>query len=336
MIRTAVTLASIFRRPIRVTNVRAKRSQPGLRPQHLQSVLVSAKLCNAVVTGAAIGSTEITFVPGKMEKSFFEHIDTGTAGSISLIAQTIVPISLFGFVELDVALLGGTEFPHSPTIYYIGRVVLPIYQRLGASVQIRLEKRGYYPRGGGIVKLQCVRDSASIPLVFKEDAERRKLASILSCSRMLPEHVSHRQLESAKARLSHEGVEIISTQIESGGRSISPGSSVLVYNASESNYVGCSALGEKGKRSEQVGEEAAQNFLKEIEPSPNVDSHLADMLVTLLCCVEGRSSFTTSEITQHFVTNLEVAKMITGCKAEYHKEGSYWRVRIVGASEKPN
>ncbi|HVB12706.1 MAG TPA: RNA 3'-terminal phosphate cyclase [Nitrososphaerales archaeon] len=336
IIRTAVTLASIFNKPIRITNIRAKRKQPGLRPQHLQSVLTSAKLCGAKLDGATVGSTQIEYKPSKLLKSFKEPIDTGTAGSVSLIAQTIIPISLFGGINLDAIMVGGTEVPNSPTVDYLDRIVLPIYKRLGAKIEFKVTQRGYYPKGGGILKLNCSRQSESKPLSLDKVVSNRSAASIFSCSRSLPKHVSLRQVESAKAMLARGGVETIGTNLDNEGRSLSPGSSILIYDVSDSRFVGASGLGERGKPSERVGEEAAKDFLKEIAVSPNVDSHLADMLVTLLACVKGNNSFTTSFITDHFTTNMEVAKKISGCDVEYHKEGSFYKVNIGGSSEKPN
>lgn len=336
IIRSAISLASIFNKQVRITNIRAKRKEPGLRPQHLQSVLASAKLCNAKLEGATVGSTEIDYKPGKLLKLFNEPIDTGTAGSVSLIAQTIIPISIFGGTGLDVTLMGGTEVPNSPTIDYLDKIALPMYRKLGAKIELKIEKRGYYPRGGGILKLRCSRLSEIKPLLLEPNSPNQVDASILSCSRSLPRHVSLRQTESAKALLARVGVEVSSTALDSEGRSSSPGSSILIYHISNSGFIGSSSLGERGKPSERVGEQAAKDFLKEIEASPNVDSHLADMLVTLLCCVKGNSSFTTSYITDHFTTNMEVAKRISNCDIEYHKEGMLHQVNIVGSSEKPN
>lgn len=336
IIRSAVSLASIFNKPVRIVNVRAKRKEPGLRPQHLQSVLASATLCNAKLTGATIGSTEIVYEPKKPLKFFNEPIDTGTAGSVTLIAQTIIPISIFNGTNLDIALFGGTEVPNSPTVDYLDRIVLPIYRKLGAKIELKIERRGYYPKGGGILRLRCSRQSESKPISFGENRSDQKSIGIFSCSRSLPRHVTLRQVESAKTLLMRSGIEISSATTDSDGNAASPGSSILIYKTSESEFIGSSALGERGKPSERVGEQAAKDFTREISGEPNVDSHLADMLVTLLCCVKGRSSFTTSEITAHFKTNAEVATKLSNCNIEYHQEGTSQRVNIVGSSEKPN
>jgi RNA 3'-terminal phosphate cyclase (ATP) len=336
IIRSAISLASIFSKPVRITNIRAKRKEPGLRPQHLQSVLASAKLCNAKLEGAVVGSTEISYKPSKPLKLFNESIDTGTAGSVSLIAQTIIPISIFGGAGLDVTLLGGTEVPNSPTVDYLDKIALPIYRKLGAKIEFKIERRGYYPRGGGILRLRCSRQSESKPLRLESRTGNQSPVEIFSCSRSLPRHVSLRQTESAKALLSRGGIDISSTTLDTDGQSSSPGSSILIYEVSDSSFVGSSALGERGKPSERVGEQAAKDFMREMADLPNVDSHLADMLVTLLCSVKGESSFTTSAITDHFTTNMEVAKKISNCSVEYHKHGSLYQVNIVGSAEKPN
>lgn len=336
IIRTAISLASIFNKPVRITNIRAKRKEPGLRAQHLQSVMTSARLCNAKLEGTTLGSTEILYRPGKLVKLFNEPIDTGTAGSVSLIAQTIIPISIFGGTGLDVTIIGGTEVPNSPTVDYLEKIVLPVYRKLGAKIEFKIEKRGYYPKGGGILKIRCSRQSESSPISIDGKNEPPTPTSIFSCSRSLPRHVGLRQVESAKNLLSREGFDIKTTTLDCDGNSFSRGSSVLVYSVSESRFIGSSALGERGKPSERVGEQAAKDFVREVSSLANVDSHLADMLVTLLSCVKGNSIFATSDITEHFKTNMKVATAISNCNVEYHKDGSFYRVNIVGSSEKSN
>lgn len=332
ILRTAVSLSCVFNRPIKIANIRKNRSVPGLRPQHLQSVLASAKLCNAKVSGANVGSTKIEFIPGEVDGSYTGTIDCGTAGSISLIAQTIIPISIFRKINLHVTLHGGTEVPNSPTIDYIQSVVLPIYREM-CHIDLKILRRGYYPRGGGIVELACSNQKVS-QFSFPTASERPRSVSIMSVSRRLPDHVSVRQLESAKKALQKQGFEIGSAKTDHTGNSFSPGSSILIYLISDSSLIGSSSLGQRGLISELVGEEAAKNFVTEAANSPNVDSNLADMLLTLFCV--GSYSFTTSSITNHFKTNAEIATKISGCVVEYHKFGSIWQVTVNGSSEKPN
>ncbi|MGI0091977.1 MAG: RNA 3'-terminal phosphate cyclase [Nitrososphaerales archaeon] len=334
IVRTSMSLSTIYGEPIRIKNIRSRRKQRGLRPQHLQSVLASARLCKGTLDGAFVGSTEIEFKPGRILNSFDEDIDTGTAGSICLIAQTIIPISIFGKVDLNLRIMGGTEVPNSPTVDYLVKVVLPVYQKLGAKIRMEVEQRGYYPRGGGILKLSCSGTDRNEPLVFDDvdkSAESGKQAGIISCSRNLPSHVSQRQLDVAKADLVAAGFSSLSSSLDNEGRSFSPGSSILVHSKSESILIGSSSLGERGKPAEKVGAEAVQNYLNEIAGCANVDSHLADMLMTLLGCVNGKSVFTTSFLSDHFATNALVAKMITRCSIDHRRAGSSsWMVEVTG------
>ena len=285
--------------------------------------------------GASVGSTELEFVPGTLPKKFSGTIDTGTAGSVSLIAQTIIPISIFGNVELDVEIHGGTEVPKSPTVDFISRLVDPLYEKIGGRVEISIKKRGYYPRGGGIVSVKSSKARGSKPIELLPLNEVPAV-KILSVSRSLPAHVAVRQAQSAKSAVEHKISGQVDTEIDSSGDSLSPGSSILIYERGASRFIGSSSLGERGKKAEIVGEEAAQIFLDEVRHEPAVDSHLADMLVTLLSCVEGKSQFTTSFLTDHFSTNCIIAQKLTGCQISTKKSGETFLVEIVGSPEKPN
>jgi RNA 3'-terminal phosphate cyclase (ATP) len=334
ILRTSLTLASILGKPVRITKIRAGRSEPGLRPQHLQSLVAASRICGAEFRGGKVGSTEVEFFPGALPKKFSGLLDTGTAGSISLIAQTIIPISILGGVDLDVEIRGGTEVPNAPTIDYLTRVVTPVYRNLGAEIELDMKQRGYYPKGGGIVHLRTFNRRKIGPIEFV--SEEAPPVKILSISRELPEHVAKRQAESAMRILRDKGSNLMATEFDSEGISFSPGSSVLIYQTGTSSFVGASSLGQKGKRAETVGEEAAEIFLREITSKPNVDSHLADMLITFLSCIPRKSAFRTSLLTSHFQTNCTVARKLTACEIRTQKSGEAFLVEIVGSPEKPN
>jgi RNA 3'-terminal phosphate cyclase (ATP) len=334
ILRTALSLAAIYHRAIRISNIRAGRKEPGLRPQHLESVLAASKISGGSVSGASVGSTQIEFTPGVLPKKIVHLIDTGTAGSISLIAQTLIPIAIFGGVELETEIRGGTEVPNAPTVDYLSRLVIPIYRKLGAVLDLELARRGYYPRGGGIVRLNCSRVDEPKPFEFLP--QETTPLQILSVSRKLPSHVATRQAESAIQFLSGRGLKAQRSDLDTAGDSLSPGSSILIYQSDSSHFVGASSLGERGKSAESVGSQAAEIFAREIRANPNVDSHLSDMLVTLLSCVPGKSRFLTSFLTNHFWTNCEVAKKLTGCEIATQRLGEAFQVEIVGSPEKPN
>ncbi|MFI5421173.1 MAG: RNA 3'-terminal phosphate cyclase [Nitrososphaerales archaeon] len=319
ILRTAMTLATISETPIRISRIRAGRREPGLRPQHLQAVMIAAKLSRGKLKGASVGSTLLEYSPGTELQPLRDRVDVGTAGSLPLIAQTIIPISIFRDQELDLNMVGGTEVPNSPTIDYLQQLVIPIYEMLGADVKLQIFQRGYYPRGGGKLSLQCSKTQSTGPLIFPEPRENIE-TKVLSVSRSLPDHVSRRQADAAKKILVKAGFSAVNASLDFAGESLSPGSSVLIYSSTPSRQIGASALGERGKPAEKVGEEAATQFVNETVSFPNVDSHLADMLITLLCCVPGKSVFRVSMISDHFRSNATVAKSLTGCKIEFQKE----------------
>ncbi|MHB8567338.1 MAG: RNA 3'-terminal phosphate cyclase [Nitrososphaerales archaeon] len=308
ILRTAVSLSAILGKPIEISNIRAGRKEPGLRPQHIQAISSAAEMCDGETRGVRIGSTSLEFIPGKVSRVFEKKIDTGTAGSVTLIAQTLIPISIFHGVEMNLDILGGTEVPNSPTIDYLTKIVCPIYRMLGAELSVDLVKRGYYPRGGGLIKVRC-RRSTKLPEKIELSSADAQNVKILSSSRNLPEHVTKRQADSSASFLEKSGIKISSVTIDSTGESLSPGSSILVYSEGRQHgLIGSSALGERGRKAEAVGEEAANLFLKELGCRPAVDSHLADMLSTLLPCLSGPSQFTTPELTDHLKTNIKVCE----------------------------
>ncbi len=338
ILRTAVSLACILGKNVRIYNIRAGRREPGLRPQHLNAISASAEISNAVLKGGKIGSTEIELIPGAISKKVSKRIDTGTAGSISLIAQTLIPIAMLREIDLEAEIIGGTEVSASPTVDYIDRVAIPAYREMGGNLSIQLKQRGYYPRGGGRVLLKVMGSKSSVRPLFFPETRVEAQVSVISVSRNLPEHISSRQLSSAEEILHASGITNIRGELDFKGEALSPGTSVLVCSQSESSYIGSDVLGERGKRSEQVGSDAAQAYLSELRTRPNVDAHLADMIVTFLSCIPGKSHFSTSRVTQHLRTNLDVSRKLTGCEHEIRedKEKGNWEVLLSGLAEKSN
>jgi RNA 3'-terminal phosphate cyclase (ATP) len=184
--------------------------------------------------------------------------------------------------------------------------------------------------------LKSSKNNKPSPMGLDSHLSEKLTLNILSISRSLPEHVSRRQAETAGKFLALQGLGEFSIETNSTGESLSPGSSITIYEKGASTFIGASSLGERGKKAELVGETAAQDFLEETKSVPNVDSHLADMLVTLLSCVEGKSRFRTSKLTTHFTTNCEVAKKLTGCEIRVSQTSQSWLVEIAGSPEKPN
>lgn len=302
ILRTAIALSCVTGKAVEVYNIRANRPNPGLAAQHLKGIEVAKLISDAEVEGLKLGSTRVVFKPKKIRGGNFK-IDIGTAGSVTLILQTILLPSLFAERESVFEIIGGTDVSWSPPIDYFRFVTMRALRELGAKVEVELIKRGYYPRGGGKIRVKVE------PSKLKgKDFEKVKdeIRGISHCQN-LPRQVAERQAESARKFLENKNLKAnINVEVSEGP---STGSGITLW----SSYKGGSSLGEKGKRAEVVGEEAAKNFLEEYLSDSVFDCHLADQIMAFAALASGSTSYTTSKITLHQISNAFVInKFIEG------------------------
>jgi RNA 3'-phosphate cyclase len=306
IIRTAVAFSAIYQKPIRITNIRAKRDNPGLRPQHVEAIKAVKDLCDAEVSDVFPGSSELTFIPRKISGGV-TSINIGTAGSITLILQTIALVAALGRVPIDLEITGGTDVKWSPTINYYAKLVLAAYRSLGISASITVKRRGYYPVGGGNVRFKLEPPQKINPIDIQDSSGTRP--SVISLCSQLPKSVADRQLSSATNFLFQRGIRVdsISSTQEPAN---SPGSSILIYSVDEGKYfVGADSIGERGKVAERVGRECAHSFLKEYSSGAPIDMHLGDMFVPFLATLQEKSTIRVSRLTEHLTTNLYVTNL---------------------------
>jgi len=304
ILRTALGLSSLTGRPFRIFNLRKERKRPGLMAQHLTAVKAAMTVSRAEVSGATIGATELVFSPRGVKAGAYSF-DIGTAGSVCLVIQTLLPALLFAGGRSTVRLTGGTHVPWSPSFDYLHDVFLPVLGRIGISVRATIESYGFYPRGGGIVRVEVEPVKEISPLVA---LDRGKLYSIRGRSAVghLPVSIADRQMRAFSDILtgiiSDESVPI-SISVDSVP-SRGEGSFLFVRLESAHGAAGFCALGARGKRAEEVGGEAARLFMEYYSTGAAIDPHLADQLVQYLLLAQGESTFTTSSITNHLRTNL--------------------------------
>ncbi len=178
IVRSAVTLSCITNKPVQIENIRKNRKVPGLRPQHLIGVKLLSKICNANVKGLEIGSSTIKFIPNEVENSSLKE-NIGTAGSISLILQVLIPAISISKKSLKLSIIGGTDVPWSPTSNYTKHVLAEAYSRMGIKFNMKIIKRGYYPKGGGKIEIEVFPSKKIIPINLSQ--RKTKLARLL-CS----------------------------------------------------------------------------------------------------------------------------------------------------------
>jgi RNA 3'-terminal phosphate cyclase (ATP) len=328
ILRTAVSLSAITGKPVEVTGIRAKRQNPGLRPQHMTGVKMLADLFHADIENLQVGAEWVRFAPSDKFKGGSVKVDVGTAGSIPMILMAVVPAVSLSNNSLEIEITGGTDVRASPTIDYFRHVVAEAYRSIGIKFSIEVHKRGYYPKGGGIVQtsIEPCKEPGTMELLNTRDVAPR----ITSVCGQLPRHVAERQTSSAMIALEKKGIRCssYSASIET---SISPGSSILIYSASDFGpYVGGDSIGEVGKRAEAVGAEAAERFLESTLAQAPADQFLADMLVLPLALARGRSKYRIARVTEHLRTNLQVASQIVGCKYRIEQQGKTYVVTIEG------
>lgn len=330
ILRTAISLSAITGKPIEVTNIRANRTSPGLRPQHMAGIRIIADLFHARAENLKVGAEWIRFSPSDKFEGGSIKFDIGTAGSIPLILMTVVPAVSLSNNSLQIEVTGGTDVKASPTIDYIKYIVAKSYLSIGPKFSVDILKRGYYPKGGGVV--QCTIKPCKTPGTIELLATGYLEPKIISVCSQLPVHVAKRQISSALIALEKKDIRC-SNYTASIETSISPGSSILVYSASDFGlYVGGDSIGELGKRAEAVGTEAAMRFLDSTLAQATVDPFLADMLVLPLALSKGKSRYRVARVTQHLLTNLHIVSEIVRCKysIEQQQRGGSYVVVIEG------
>ena len=324
VLRTALALSAITGKAVEVVNIRANRPKPGLAMQHMHGVRALARLCNARVEGAKVGSTRVYFEPRQITQQRL-RIDIGTAGSISLILQVLLLPCAFGRGEVLLEVKGGTDVRWSPPIDYIKHVFLPVVAKLGFSAELEVLSRGYYPRGGGKVrvKIKPVEKLKGLRLL-----QRGKLLGVKGTAHAsnLPRHIIEREAMAAKHVLAGYAPEIALEE----RRDFSTGTGIVLWACYEHTRLGASALGERGKPAERVGEEAARALLAEIKSGACVDVHLGDQIVPFLALADGNSSFTVRELTGHLKTNIFVTEQILGTRFNVREEQELFHISTRG------
>jgi RNA 3'-terminal phosphate cyclase (ATP) len=309
VLRTSLSLSAITGRPLRLVNIRAARRKPGLMPQHLTGVRAIARVCNAAVQGDKLDSQELTFLPGTAPQAGSYTFDVaqaakgGSAGSVGLVAQTVLlPLALASGTS-EVTLRGGTHVPWSPVYDYLKRVYLPTLKWMGAEAKVQIVKWGWYPEGGGEVKVTVQGLPPGVRLEGVTLRQRGQLLRVrgLSASSNLPKHVRERQEGAALQVLRSSGINPRLDVLDAPSKGT--GSIVFLWAEFENVVAGFTALGERGKPAERVAEEASRALLDYLHGDAALDRHLADQVILPLALAAGPSTFTAETVTQHLLTN---------------------------------
>ena len=328
ILRLSVALAAIIGEPLHIYNIRHKRRQPGLRPQHLESVNTATKLCNAETEGAKLGSSELWFKPSSIISGEVQA-EIGTAGSISMLLLTVLPICAIAKDNVRVHVVnGGTDVRYAPTINYMKNVLLPTLERIGLHASLTVKRFGYYPKGLGEVILNVSnRCSKLTSLRIEEFGKITEIEGVSVCTFLAKQRVAERQAEAATNILRNHGYNTKISVVNDRSNPLQKGSSIALWvKTSTGALLGGDAIGDIRKSSEAVSREAAENLLKETTAKATVDVHLADMLVPYIALANGASTYLTREITEHIDTNIWLTEKILDVKFKVTKAGNLYRI----------
>ncbi len=379
ILRTALSLSCLFKKPFRIFNIRKGRKKPGLMPQHLTCVRAAQLLSNAEVKGDQKGSTELLFLPGEVKGGDF-FFDIGTAGSISLVLQTLIPAIVFSKItnnppfppflkgpachpsgrgerellkeKSTITLKGGTHVHFSPCFHYLAGVFANFLKKIGIEIRLTIESYGFYPKGGGTVRAEIFPAKHVKPLNVMGRGNILRLNGYSGVGN-LPLSIAERQKKALVERIYSSNIAIPfqssidngqhppQSPLDKGGlRGVLPvdiellgvptpgqGTFIFLKSESENSIAGFTSLGERGKRAEAVGEDAAIEFLTYYYTNAALDPHISDQIVLYLSICKEESSFTTSCITQHLMTNLWVISLFH--EFRYSIEGEIGRPGIV-------
>jgi RNA 3'-terminal phosphate cyclase (ATP) len=303
ILRSALTLSMCTGKPVHIKNIRAKRKSPGLMRQHLTAVQASATICSAKVTGAAIGSTELSFIPNAIKGDDY-RFSIGTAGSCTLVLQTILPALLSVDQDSKIELSGGTHNAMSPPFHFLQRAFMPLLQRMGANVDLQLNRFGFYPAGGGEICATIKAGGALAPLHL---TDRGNLLNAYAESYFagLPSEIAERELAVVKQKLAWTDDQLL---LRGLAKDQGPGNALLLTLQHEHVTEVFTGFGEKGVSAETVAKKTCAEASNYLASAAAVDTYLADQLL-LPMALAGEGSFTTTEWSQHAATNAEVIEM---------------------------
>ena len=302
VLRTSLSLSALTGRPFRIENIRANRSRPGLRPQHLTAVRAVAALCGAELVGDGIGETVLEFRPTARPAGGFYEVDVTeaspggqSAGAVTLIFEAMLWPLLFAEEPTHLMLKGGTFVPFSPSYHYLAEAVGPAFARFGVEFSTELRKWGWMTGGGGIVEaaITPVKSLQGVRFEPVTDDTVRGVAAVTN----LPSHIPHRMARRAHNLIEQMGLKAAVSAVRENG--VGPGAGIILWRT----QAGFSSLGRRGLPADKVAEAAVADLAAFLDNGTAVDKYLADQLLIPMALAQGQSSLTTDHLTRHTLTN---------------------------------
>lgn len=313
ILRSSLAISMISQRPICVTNIRKGRPKPGLMRQHLTAVQAAAQICNARVTGDCIGSCELTFEPNAVVPGEF-RFSIGTAGSTTLVLQTILPALVIASGPSTLILEGGTHNPLAPPFDFLANSFLPLINRMGPQVAVELERHGFFPAGGGRFRVAITPTDRLRPLSLVERGEIVDRRAIALISHLSPE-IARRELKVLGEKL---GWNDSAWTVAEAPNSPGPGNVLFVEIETPQLTEVFTGFGERGIRAERVAERLVHDVRRYLAAEVPVGEYLADQLLLPLA-MAGGGEFVTLPLSRHSTTQIELLEQLMDVKVEVHE-----------------
>ncbi len=319
IVRSSLALSLVTGKPVRLKNIRAGRPKPGLMRQHLTAVKAARKICNANVVGAEIGASTLTFKPGRVAAGEY-RFSISTAGSATLVLQTVLPALMIADGESSLTLEGGTHNPYAPPFEFLARAFLPLVQKTGPSFEATLHRPGFYPAGGGKfdVKIRPTRRLQWLSLMERGELLERRVQAIVA---NLPVHIAERECDTIAAKTNWDRSCFQSMSYE---HSRGPGNVVLITLRYENITEVFTAFGEKGKKAELVAKGVLDRAMRYLAHDAPVGEYLADQLMLPMAISAHLGCggvYRTSRLSDHSRTHLDVIREFLDVKVHIDEVG---------------
>ncbi|XP_072024002.1 RNA 3'-terminal phosphate cyclase-like [Amphiura filiformis] len=314
ILRMASALSALTCTPVKVNNIRAGRSNPGLRPQHLCGLQLVRDLSAGQLIGGQVSSTDITLKPATIKAGSYQA-DTKTAGSLGLLIQVSLPCLLYAPGPSQMTLKGGTNAEFAPQIDYTTTVFKPIAEKMGVQFECDIKRRGYFPKGGGEVRVTTTPVKHLKPIEMMDPGHVTKITGTAFVAGVLPIKMAQSMARTATdvLRRQYKDVNVrIDAIKEQQHAAVGNGSGIIVIaETSTGCLLAGSSLGKRGVQAEEVGRQAAQMLLDSLQHGGCVDEHLQDQLIIFMALASGVSKIRCGPITLHTETAIHVAKQLT-------------------------
>ena len=316
IVRYSVALASLLGKEIRVQNIRARRDKPGLRAQHLKAVQACQEMCHGIVENASLGSKEIVYRPRERFRGGEYRWDIGTAGSTTMMAQTLLPLACFARKPSRFRLEGGLFQDFAPSAYHMRFVLLPLLEQMGVRAELDIIRPGYVPRGGGILEVRVEPAGRLRPLNLTEQGEIVGIKGRALSSRLKAKRVSQRMAAECQKVLNSHGYKAEIEEVEDE-TSLQEGAALAIHaGTSLGSWMGSDRAGRPGRSSESIGRYVAERFIEDVETGAAVDRYIADQLIIYAGLAEGVTRYSVPGITEHVETNLWLIEEFLGARTK--------------------